>query len=135
MGPAEWKLDPTSLQTALADLQFPPEIDLFASRVNCQFPRYCSFKPDPTAETIDAFTISWHNLKFYAFPPFSIVPAVLKKITSGKGEGICVLPNWPTQSWYPKAMNILVQQPLELKPQKDLLTLPSDPSSRHPLHA
>ena len=67
MGPAEWKLDPASVQTALADLQSPPEIDLFASRVNCQFRRYRSFKPDPTAEAIDAFTISWHNLKFMPF--------------------------------------------------------------------
>ena len=47
------------------------------------------------------FGYLWYNLKFHAFRPFSIVPAVLKKITSDKGEGICVLPNWPTQSWYP----------------------------------
>ena len=33
-GPAEWKLDPKSLRTALDDLQFHPEIDLFASKVN-----------------------------------------------------------------------------------------------------
>ena len=134
-GPAEWKLDPISLQTALEHLHFLPEIDLFASRVNHQFPRYCSFKPDPTAEAIDAFTINWHNLRFYAFPPFSIMPAVLKKIIADNGEGICVLPNWPTQSWYPKAMNMLRQQPIELTPRKDLLTLPSDPRLRHPLHA
>lgn len=134
VGPTEWKLDPNSLDTALKQLQFRPEIDLFASRVNCQFPRYCSFKPDPGAEAIDAFTITWHSLNFYAFPPFSIVSAVLKKITSDKGEGICILPNWPTQPWYPKAMKMLTQPPVELKPRKDLLTLPSDPSSRHPLH-
>lgn len=134
VGPSEWKLDPTSLETALKQLQFHPEIDLFASRVNCQFPRYCSFKPDPTAEAIDAFAVNWHNLKFYAFPPFSIVPAVLKKIASDKGEGISILPNWPTQSWYPKVMKMLLQPPIELKSRKDLLTLPSDPSSCHPLH-
>ena len=134
-GPAEWKLDPKSLRTALDDLQFHPEIDLFASRVNHQFPRYCSFRPDPTAEAIDAFTINWHTLKFYAFPPFSIMPAVLKKIQADKGEGICVLPNWPTQSWYPKAMKMMIQQPVELKPRKDLLTLPSDHTQCHPLHA
>ena len=118
-GPAEWKLDPRSLRTALDDLQFHLEIDLFASRVNHQFPRYCSFRPDPTAEAIDAFTINWHSLKFYAFPPFSIMPAVLKKIQTDKGEGIRVLPNWPTQSWYPKAMKMIIQQLVELKPQKD----------------
>ena len=131
---AEWKLDPKSLRTALDDLQFHPEIDLFASRVNHQFPCYCSFRPDPSAEAIDAFTLNRHTLKFYAFPPFSIMPAVLKKIQTDKGEGICVLPNWPTQSWYPKAMKMTIQQPVELKPRKDLLTLPSDSTQRHPLH-
>lgn len=58
--------------------------------------------------------------------------AVLKKIQTDKGEGICVLPNWPTQSWYPKAMKMIIQQPVELKPRKDLLTLPSDPSMPSP---
>ena len=63
------------------------------------------------------------------------MPEVLKKIQTDKGKGICVLPNWPTQSWYPKAMKMIIQQPVELRPRKDLLTLPSDPTQRHPLHA
>ena len=42
-------------------------------------------QPDPTAEAIDAFTLNWHTLKFYAFPPFSIMPKVLKKIQTDKG--------------------------------------------------
>lgn len=132
LGPAEWKLYSKSLRTALDDLKFHPEIDLFASRVNHQFLHYCSFRPDPTAEAIDAFTINWHTLKSYAFLPFSIMPAVLKKIQTRGKE--CVLPNWPTQSWYPKAMKMIIQQPAELKPWKDLLTLPSDPTQCHPLH-
>lgn len=89
LGPAEWKLYSKSLRTALDDLKFHPEIDLFASRVNHQFLHYCSFRPDPTAEAIDAFTINWHTLKCYAFLPFSIMPAVLKKIQTDKGEGMC----------------------------------------------
>ena len=44
-------------------------IDLFASRINIQLPRFAAYRPDPEAETINAFSIQWTNLKFYAFPP------------------------------------------------------------------
>ena len=33
----EWMLQKTLLSRALEQLQFTPEIDLFASRINCQF--------------------------------------------------------------------------------------------------
>jgi len=39
---------------------------------------------------------------FYAFPPFSVIPTVLNKLMTGGAQGICVLPDWPTQPWYPK---------------------------------
>ena len=65
---AEWMLDPRNLQTSLSDLQFKPTIDLFASRLNNQFPIYCTFRPDPGAAYVDAFSITWSNLDFYCFP-------------------------------------------------------------------
>ena len=34
----EWMLRKTLLSRALRELHFTPEIDLFASRINCQFP-------------------------------------------------------------------------------------------------
>lgn len=33
---------------------------------------------------IDAFTLSWTQLDFYAFPPFCIINKVLNKIVSDK---------------------------------------------------
>ena len=36
-----------------------------------QFDVYCSFKPNPGAVHVDALSISWSNLDFYCFPPFS----------------------------------------------------------------
>ncbi|CAB4017117.1 Transposon Tf2-6 poly [Paramuricea clavata] len=96
---AEWMLNPTDLQKSLTQLQFTPVIDLFASRINKQFVRYASFRPDPEAEIIDAFTIQWGNLKFYMFSPFSVVPAVLRKIVEDQAMGVCVLPDWPTRAW------------------------------------
>ena len=46
-----------------------PEIDLFASELNHQVPKYISWNPDQETFAIDSSSISWANIKFYAFPP------------------------------------------------------------------
>ena len=97
-------LDPETLHCSLNKLQFEPDIDLFASRINKQFQNYAAYRPDPDAFAIDAFSLNCSFLKFYAFPPFSVISAVLSKIQDDQAEGICVIPNWLTQPWYPKAM-------------------------------
>ncbi len=130
---AEWMLNPIYLHDALARLKFTPTIDLFASRVNKQFDRYASFRPDPEAEMIDAFTVHWGMLNFYMFPPFSVVSAVLRKILEDKAEGICVLPDWPTRAWYPKALQMCQVAPIKLQPRQDRLVLPGSPEETHPL--
>ena len=130
---AEWMLDTSLLADAMHRLEFTPEIDLFATRVNTQFQRYVSYRPDPNATAIDAFSLDWSELKFYAFPPFSVISAVLSKIQNEEGEGICVLPDWPTQSWYAKAFQMMKKKPVHLKASQKLLTLPSNPIELHPL--
>ena len=92
----EWMLDNAILGESLKTLNFEPVIDLFASSLNNQFPRYAAYKPDPNAEIIDAFTMQWGSLKFYAFPPFSVIPLVLSKMCKENAEGIVVIPDWPT---------------------------------------
>ena len=97
---AEWKLDSSLLQSALSELEFSPTIDLFASRLNAQLPRYVSFRPDPIAVGTDAFSLCWKEEIFYAFLPFSIIAQVLQKVQQDQGTGILVVPDWPTQVWY-----------------------------------
>ncbi|XP_065064076.1 uncharacterized protein LOC135690441 [Rhopilema esculentum] len=99
---AEWKLNSKILQSCLTDIGLTPSVDLFASRLNKQFDKFVSFKPEPEAFAIDAFTLDWSTYKFYAFPPFSLITRMLKKIQIDQAEGIRVLPNWPTQPWYSK---------------------------------
>ena len=65
----EWKLNPDLFQS-LSDLFPNLSIDLFATMINTQLPRYASWRPDPHAVFIDAFSVSWRNDYFYAFPPF-----------------------------------------------------------------
>lgn len=105
------------------------EIDLFASRLNKKLPNYVAWKPDPCASFVDAFLLNWTNLRFYAFPPFSLVLKTLGKIDREEATGILVCPLWPTQAWFPKLVKMLIAAPLIL-PQK-VLALPFQPQTSH----
>lgn len=101
-----------------------PDIDLFASRVNKKCPLFVSWHKDPDAYKVDAFTISWENFHFYAFPPFSVILKVLQKIIHDKAEGIVVVPRWPTQPWYPLFKKLKISRSLIFRPNPKLLTSP-----------
>ena len=90
--------------------------------------------PDPHAYAVDAFTVSWQDLTFYAFPPFSLLPRVLAKIIQDKATGLLIVPKWTTQSWFPLVLTLLIQHPRLIAPCRDLLYLPKQPQVVHPLH-
>ena len=75
----EWALEDEIFQK-LVDLFGEPEIDLFASRLNHKLENYVSFRPDPNAFAVDAFSKSWSNHFVYIFAPFSTLNMVLRKI-------------------------------------------------------
>ena len=127
-------LNTTLFPQSLKTLQFAPDIDLFTSRLNKQLSNYVAYRPDRASIATDAFTINWAKLKFYRFPPFSVIAAVLKKIQEDKATGVCALPNWPTQAWFPKAMKMTVQALVVLAVSKTILHLPTHPTALHPLH-
>ena len=129
----EWMINKFVFQDITKGLGFKPAIDLFASRINNQLPRFASFRPDPGAEIIDAFTVSWDNLEFYAFPPFICIAQVLQKIRADEATGILVVPDWPNQTWYNTYLDMVIYEML-LPPRVDMLHLPSDHSQYHPLH-
>ena len=129
----EWMLNRNVFNKILKDLDFEPSIDLFASRINNQLHRFASFRPDPEAEIIDAFTVSWADMQFYAFPPFICITRVLQKIRLEEATGIVVVPDWPNQPWYNTYLDMKMIEVI-LPPRYDLLRLPSDGSQKHPLH-
>ncbi|OXA40675.1 putative enzymatic polyprotein [Folsomia candida] len=88
-----------------------PSIDLFATVQNAKCQNYVSWKPDPFASNIDAFTFCWTNLKFYAFPPFSMILRVLRKIKTDQATGLVVVPNWECQPWFPLFKSMLFSSP------------------------
>lgn len=128
----EWMLDQKIFNDIIARYG-TPDIDLFASRLNHQLPRYVAWEPDPGAEAIDAFSIDWGGMFFYAFPPFCLVGRCLQKIMQDFASGILVVPNWRTQPWFPLLFGVLTEPPMVVHRHKYLFIQPvfREP---HPLH-
>lgn len=119
----EWELCDTAFEKIVENFG-EPEIDLFASRCNAKCFKYISWKNDPGAWAVDAFTISWSNVNFYAFPPFSLILKMLQKIICDKAEGVVVVPHWPTQPWFPMLQKMMITDPLYFGPHSHLLKSP-----------
>ena len=127
----EWKLN-SQIFITLTDRWGMPEIDIFASRVNKQIDRYVSWKKEPEAERIDAFSFDWSNVFMYCYPPFSLVARTLSKLRRDRGECILVAPLWPTQSWWTTLMEHLVDLPVMIPVTKQTLVIPNR-DNVHPL--
>ena len=131
-----------NLEWMLSDLVFQrsimwfgePKIDLFASRLNARVQNYVSWKPDPMAKHIDAFTINWAQCTFYAFPPFCLVARCLQKIVQEQATGILVIPLWPSQAYFTTVMNLMVETPILVKATILNLVHPKL-NGPHPLHS
>jgi hypothetical protein len=69
---SDWKLNP-SIFNCLYQTWGPLTIDLFASRlITFQLGQFVSWRPDPLATCIDAFTLDWAKFRGYAFPLFAL---------------------------------------------------------------
>ena len=130
---SEWMLNVNIFETVVSHFRYVPDIDLFASRINKQIGQFVSYVPDPEAVHVNAFTLDWSEQKIYCFPPFAIIGKVIRKIINDGAEGILITPDWQTQYWYPLIFHITCLQPFFISPSPFQLSLPNDPSSRHPL--
>ena len=119
----EWMLNRNIFARVVDDLG-EVEIDLFASRLNKRLPTYVSWRPDPFALYVDAFSGSWKNAKCYLFPPFSLIGRCLRKITDDETEATVIVPLWTTRNWFPMLLKMLVKPPIVLPRVRNLLTLP-----------
>ena len=95
----EWSLDQDVFDRLVA-ITFLPDIDLFASRLNAKLDQFVSWHPEPGALAVDAFSVSWSNQNFYAFPPFSLLTRVLGKIRNDVALVLLIAPTWSTQPWH-----------------------------------
>ena len=76
-----------------------PEIVLFASPLNTKCIMDASYKPDPDAYHVNAFSLCWSHLNWYKFSPFSIA---LAKLAQDWATGLVIAPCWQTQLLFPQ---------------------------------
>ena len=129
----EWKLNPKLLDS-IVTLWGTVSIDLFASRLNYQLKPFVSWRPDPEAMAIDAFSLDWREQYFYAFPPFSLINRVLQKVEQDQSQGIIIVPMWNTQVWFPRLLHLFIDFPVTLPKGPRTLLLPFNQEKAHPLH-
>ena len=119
---AEWALSKAVLFRVF-HLLGTPTLDLFATRWNNRLPLYVSPVLDPAAFAVDAMSLDWESIFGYAFPPFTLLPLVLRKIRSV--ASCCVIliaPLWPKRSWFTDLLDLLVDHPIPLPVVPDLLS-------------
>ena len=129
----EWMLNPLMFQKLHTLYKCGFTVDLFASRIDNQLPSYYSWRADPSAKIVDAFSVPWTSHFFYAFPPFCLIPKVLQKISQERATGVVIVPNWKTQTWYPTVIAMCLTEPILLSRHKELLLQPHNNSLIHPL--
>lgn len=127
----EWSVD-IDVFNQVISMTLVPDVDLFASRINAKTDRFIPCHPEPSATAIDAFSISWSNLRCYAFPPFSLLSQVLAKIRNDNALVRFIAPVWTTQNWYPMLLQLAIEHPI-LLPQKDNLLTSPHSQELHPL--
>ena len=93
-----------------------------------------SFKPNPNAFAVDAFTQNWNDIKGYAFPPLSLIGRILAKIKRDEASITVRVPCWQTQPWFPQFLRMVEYgtSPVLLKAHHKLLQLPGT-GQKHPL--
>lgn len=119
--PSEWSLHQEVASLIFQELGLPM-VDLFATRLNHRLPLYVSPVQDPGAWALDALTLDWHLLVGYAFPPFNLIPQILRKVRTSDCQILLVAPWWPQRSWFSDALALLRDLPRELPRRHDLLS-------------
>ena len=129
----EWSLNPYMFEKVCEKIG-KPETDLFATCLNAKCKLYVSFKPDPNAFVVDAFTQNWNDIKDYVFPPFSLIGRILAKIKQDETSITVIVPCWQTQLWFPQFLWMVEHStaPVLLKAHHKLLQLPRT-GQKHPL--
>ena len=99
----------------------PLEVDLFASRLTMQLPRFYSWRPGPQAEAMDAFMQNWTPVQGFANPPWCLIHHCLTKVRT---QIVLVTLLWKTQPWFPLVLELLEDYPRRIPQQPELVSMP-----------
>ena len=104
--------------------KWPVMIDLFATSLNHRCSLYFLPFHDPSSISTDALQ-NWDGYQVYAFPPWSMIPLVLKKLRSSSGVLMTLVASfWPWRPWFPDLLDLVVDGPISLLLCRDLLKQP-----------
>jgi hypothetical protein len=97
----DYKLAPAVFQQ-LGQRWGPFDVDLFASAVNAQVPKFFSATRCPGTAGVDALMQCWSGMKCYGNPPFSaeFMLQVVQKVRLEGAEVVLVVPAWHGQAWH-----------------------------------
>jgi len=121
----DWMLNPNIFNRIQSQMG-PCKIDLFASCLTRQLPRYYSWRPDLEAEGTDAISQDWSTTRGYANPLWCLIPRCLSQMKQQRARLVMVTPLWRTQPWFPTILGVLEDYPRLLNSQEDLIMLPTD---------
>ena len=127
----EWMLSPRIFKQIVYVYRMPV-LDMFASTLNHQIPKYFSWTLDLQAVGMDAFSVNWNKGLLYMFPPFSLIQKCLQKIIKDKAIVLLITPVWQSRPWYHMLLNLIYDRRLLLPHNPQILKLPWS-QTVHPL--
>ena len=113
--PGEWRLHPEVVHEFWRTFG-QAELDLFASAESSHCQEWFS-------EESDALAQDWpEDRLLYAFPPFPLLPCVIRRIETGRHRVILVAPRWVGRPWFPHLVRLIQGHPYPLPLRRDLLS-------------
>ena len=100
----------------------PVDTDLFSAAWNKQLPSFVSWRRQPGAIAFNAFSVNWHDIAGYIFPPFSLICKCLEKVKREEADVVFVCAAWPSQPWFPLLLEKICDIPRLLPASKFFLT-------------
>jgi hypothetical protein len=103
---SDWKLNPVLFRSAVRRWGQMPTIDRFATPSNRQVSRFNSRFHSPGCEAVDAFTQQWKGELNWLNPPWDELSRVLQTLRESGAAAYLVVPEWPSQPWWPDLLEL-----------------------------
>ena len=108
----DYYLYQSSFSHLISLLPFRPTIDLFATRVSTKLNKYVSWKYDPYAVKINAFSFTWTE-NSYLFPPIYLIDKCISKLISDNvDKALIITPAWQGLNSMPLIIQHLFHHPI-----------------------
>ena len=102
-----WRLSSAWFELLQAWAAEAVTMDLMAERDNARCPQFFALHLSKDAVGVpDAFANEWPEGLLYCFPPMHLVPSVLRHVAQSSARVLLVVPDWPSQPWWPLLLRL-----------------------------